>query len=247
MNNIILRTQDLCKNYTGLAANTNINLELKQGEIHALIGPNGAGKSTLIAQLSGELKPSSGQIFLNELEVTHTPVFNRAKMGLARSFQVTSIFDELSVLENLALATQAHHRHSYRFWAPVKHIKHFNEPAALLAQQFGLEQHLKALAGELAHGEKRQLEVALTMAGKPQVLLLDEPMAGIGSGGSKELTQLLYGLRGDVSMLLVEHDMDAVFALADRISVLVYGEIIATGSVNDIKNNEAVQLAYLGS
>lgn len=247
MSDIILSTKDLCKNYAGLKANTNINLELIKGEIHALIGPNGAGKSTLIAQLSGELTPTSGQVFFANQDVSNNAVFERAKMGLSRSFQVTSIFDDMSVLENLALAIQAHHGHSYYFWSAIKNNKHINEQAMQLAEQFGLTQHSNVSAGELAHGEKRQLEVALSMAGNPHVLLLDEPMAGIGSGGSKELTKLLDGLRGKYSILLVEHDMDAVFALADRISVLVYGEIIATGSVEEIKNNEAVQKAYLGS
>lgn len=246
MTEIVLHTDRLCKNYAGLAANINVNLQLIKGEIHALIGPNGAGKSTAISQLSGELSPSSGNIYLNGKDVTHTAVFDRARMGISRSFQVTSVFDEMTVLENLALAIQAHHRHSYFFWANINNNKKLNEKACELARQFGLQQHHKLLAGALAHGEKRQLEVAMTLAGGPQVLLLDEPMAGIGPGGSKELTQLLDGLRGRYSILLVEHDMDAVFALADRISVLVNGEIIATGAVDEIRNNENVQQAYLG-
>jgi len=246
MTEFVLHTENLCKNYAGLAANTNVNLQLIKGEIHALIGPNGAGKSTAIAQLSGELSPSSGSVYFNGAEVTDKPVFDRATMGISRSFQVTSVFDEMTVLENLALAVQAHQGHSYFFWAAINKNRKLNQQACELARQFGLEQHQKLLAGALAHGEKRQLEVAMTLAGNPQVLLLDEPMAGIGPGGSKELTQLLDGLRGRYSILLVEHDMDAVFALADRISVLVYGEIIATGTVDEIRNNEKVQQAYLG-
>jgi len=246
MTEFALHTENLCKNYAGLAANTNVNLQLIKGEIHALIGPNGAGKSTAIAQLSGELVPSSGNIYFNGIEVTDKPVFDRARMGISRSFQVTSVFDEMTVLENLALAIQAHQGHSYFFWTAINKNKKLNQQACELARQFGLEQHQQLLAGALAHGEKRQLEVAMTLAGNPQVLLLDEPMAGIGPGGSKELTQLLDGLRGRYSILLVEHDMDAVFALADRISVLVYGEIIATGTVDEIRNNEKVQQAYLG-
>ncbi len=247
MTEIILHTEKLCKNYAGLAANTDINLDLRKGEIHALIGPNGAGKSTAIAQLSGELESSSGRIFFNTEDITQRPVYDRARMGISRSFQVTSVFDEMTVLENLALAIQAHHGHSYYFWSNINNDKNLNKQACELARQFGLEQHHKLLAGALAHGEKRQLEVAMTLAGNPDVLLLDEPMAGIGPGGSKELTQLLDGLRGRFSILLVEHDMDAVFALADRISVLVYGHIIATGSVDEIRNNEKVQKAYLGN
>ena len=246
MTDFVLQTENLCKNYAGLAANTNVNLQLIKGEIHALIGPNGAGKSTAIAQLSGELPPTSGKIFFNGTNVTDKPVFDRARMGISRSFQVTSVFDEMTVLENLALAIQAHQGHSYFFWAAINNNKKLNQKASDLANQFGLKQHRKLLAGALAHGEKRQLEVAMTLAGNPQVLLLDEPMAGIGPGGSKELTQLLDGLRGRYSILLVEHDMDAVFALADRISVLVYGEVIATGTVDEIRNNEKVQRAYLG-
>lgn len=246
MTDIVLRTENLCKNYAGLQANKNLNLELKQGEIHALIGPNGAGKSTLIAQLSGELAPSSGSIVFNGRDITQVSVHQRARMGVSRSFQVTSVFDEMTILDNLALAIQAHHGHSYRFWAAIKKNKAMNHQACELARQFGLDEQHDVLAGELAHGEKRQLEVAMTLAGNPQVLLLDEPMAGIGPGGSKALTELLDGLRGRHTILLVEHDMDAVFSLADRISVLVYGEIIATGSVDEIRHNKSVQRAYLG-
>ena len=233
-------------NYAGLRANYNLNLELRQGEIHALIGPNGAGKSTAVAQLSGELASSSGRIFFKDVDITQLAVYERARAGLSRSFQVTSVFDEMTVLDNLALALQAHQSHSYRFWMAVSRDDQLNSQATELGIQFGLEEHLEQLAGALGHGEKRQLEVGMTMAGNPQVLLLDEPMAGIGSGGSKVLTEMLDGLRGRYTILLVEHDMEAVFALADRISVLVYGEIIATGSVADIRSNADVQRAYLG-
>ena len=246
MSDIVLSTENLCKNYAGLRANYNVNLELQRGEIHALIGPNGAGKSTTVAQLSGELVPSSGRIFFEDADITQLPVFERARAGVARSFQVTSVFDEMSVLDNLALALQAHQTHSYRFWSPVGRDSDLINRATELAAQFGLKEHLNLRAGALAHGEKRQLEVGMTMAGNPQVLLLDEPMAGIGSGGSKVLTEMLDSLRGRYTILLVEHDMDAVFALADRISVLVYGEIIASGSVDEIRDNDAVQRAYLG-
>jgi len=246
MPDIILRTESLCKSYAGLRANYNLNLELQRGEIHALIGPNGAGKSTAVAQLSGELTPSSGRIFFEGADITDLAVFERARAGVARSFQVTSVFDEMRVLDNLALALQAHQTHSYRFWSAVNRDDRLNKAAIELGTQFGLEEHLQLPAGALAHGEKRQLEIALTMAGNPRVLLLDEPMAGIGSGGSKVLTEMLAGFRGRYSILLVEHDMDAVFALADRISVMVYGELIASGSVDEIRNNEDVQRAYLG-
>ena len=244
--NIILETKNLSKNYAGLRANHNLNLVLEEGEIHALIGPNGAGKSTLIGQLSGELEPTSGSIFYQGRDITDLAVYDRAHAGISRSFQVTSVFDEFDVIDNLSLALQAHQKHSYRFWSPVKKDRQLNEQAFELARQFGLEAHQHSTAGELGHGEKRQLEIALTLAGDPKVLLLDEPMAGIGPGGSIQLTKLLNEFRGNYTVLLVEHDMDAVFALADRISVLVYGEIIATGTVEEIRNNEAVQEAYLG-
>jgi branched-chain amino acid transport system ATP-binding protein len=246
MSDIVLSTENLCKNYAGLRANYNINLQLRRGEIHALIGPNGAGKSTAVAQLSGELTPTNGRIFFEESDITDLAVFERARAGVSRSFQVTSVFDEMSVLDNLALALQAHQKHSYRFWSPVSRDEGLNQQAIELSARFGLEDHLQLNAGALGHGEKRQLEVGMTMTGNPQVLLLDEPMAGIGSGGSKVLTEMLDGLRGQYTILLVEHDMDAVFALADRISVLVYGEIIASGSVAEIRDNADVQRAYLG-
>ena len=246
MSEVLLSTNNLCKSYAGLRANHNLNLDLRRGEIHALIGPNGAGKSTAVGQLSGELAPDSGQILFEGRDITQMPTHARALAGVSRSFQVTSVFDEMSVLDNLALAVQAHQGHSYRFWSAINKNRQLNQVAAELAKQFGLEHQHEILAGTLAHGEKRQLEVAMTLAGNPQLLLLDEPMAGIGPGGSKKLTALLELLRGQYTVLLVEHDMDAVFALADRISVLVYGEIIATGSVDDIRQDETVQRAYLG-
>jgi len=247
MAEVILQTRNLCKHYAGLRANHNIDLQLHKGEIHALIGPNGAGKSTAIAQLSGELQPSSGSVFLAGQCIDSLNVFQRSRLGVSRSYQVSSLFDEMTVLENLALAVQAHNGHSVHFWKAVSRERRLNQQAERLAQQFGLHEQHEVLAGALAHGEKRQLEVAMTLAGDPQVLLLDEPMAGIGPGGSKKLTQLLDGLRGDYWILLVEHDMDAVFALADRISVLVYGEVLATGSVDEIRANPQVQQAYLGA
>jgi len=246
MSEVLLYTDKLCKSYAGLRANHNLDLQLIKGEIHALIGPNGAGKSTAVAQISGELAADSGRIFFEGRDITNIPVYDRARAGVSRSFQVTSVFDEMTVLDNLALAVQAHQRHSYRFWAPANKNADLNQQAAHLAMQFGLDHQHDYLAGALAHGEKRQLEVAMTLAGNPSLLLLDEPMAGIGPGGSIKLTELLDELRGHYTVLLVEHDMDAVFALADRISVLVYGEIIATGSVDEIRRDEAVQRAYLG-
>ncbi len=243
----VLKTHKLCKHYAGLKANHNISLELKRGEIHALIGPNGAGKSTMIAQLSGEILPSSGHIVLNDKDVTQLPAHKRAHIGLSRSFQISSVFEDMTVYDNLALALQPHFGHSYRFWEAADKIENLNNKTHELATNFGLGELLDAVASELGHGEKRQLEVGMTLAGDPDVLLLDEPMAGIGSGGTKVLTDMLLGLRGKHTILLVEHDMQAVFALADKISVLVYGELIATDTVDEIRNNTDVQSAYLGS
>ncbi len=243
---ILLRARGISKHYGGLRANHDIDLDLRRGEIHALIGPNGAGKSTLIAQLSGELQPSAGQVWFRERDVTALPVQRRARLGISRSFQVTSVFEEMTVQENLALAVQAHHGHSFRFWRPASACATINAEAQALARRFGLEQRLDLPAAALAYGEKRQLEVALALAGNPPVLLLDEPMAGIGAGGTHELTRLLDGLRAEHAILLVEHDMQAVFALADRITVLVYGEVIACGTADEIRANPEVQRAYLG-
>ncbi len=247
MTESVLQTVDLCKHYAGIKANHNINLELRRGEIHALIGPNGAGKSTAIAQLSGELSPTSGHIVLNGHDITHLPAYRRVHVGLSRSFQISSVIDEMSVFDNLALALQPHFGHSFRFWASAAKTVKLNTHTHKLAEQFGLTDLLNSKAGLLAHGEKRQLEVGMTLAGEPEVLLLDEPMAGIGSGGTRVLTEMLQSLRGKHTILLVEHDMKAVFALADRISVLVYGELIATGTVDEIRSNARVQTAYLGT
>ena len=242
----LLQARGISKQYGGLRANHEIDLELRSGEIHALIGPNGAGKSTLLAQLSGELEPSAGKILFRGRDVTRMPVHRRARLGISRSFQVTSLFEEMTVRENLALAVQAHHGHSFRFWRAAERFHEIETEAEMLASRFGLEDRQHQPAAELAYGEKRQLEVALALAGNPPVLLLDEPMAGIGAGGTRELTRLLGELRQQHAILLVEHDMQAVFALADRISVLVYGEIIASGTVDEIRANAEVQRAYLG-
>jgi len=243
---LLLQARGISKQYGGLRANHNIDLDLRLGEIHALIGPNGAGKSTLIAQLSGELEPTAGKILFRERDVTRMPVHRRARLGISRSFQVTSVFEEMTVRENLALAVQAHHGHSFRFWRAAERFRGIEAEAEDLARRFGLEERQDRPAAELAYGEKRQLEVALALAGNPPVLLLDEPMAGIGAGGTHELTRLLGELRQQHAILLVEHDMQAVFSLADRISVLVYGEIIASGTVEEIRANPEVQRAYLG-
>ncbi len=244
--NPVLETRKLSKCYAGVHANREVSLELRDGELHALIGPNGAGKSTFIACVCGETALSSGQVLFAGEDISALPAPARARRGLSRSFQISALFDELSVEQNLMLAVQAHQGHSFRFWRPVARDQSLRAPAWALLQQFDLQREAQTPAGALAHGEKRQLEVAMALAGEPRALLLDEPMAGIGPGGSAALTELLRALKGRYAMLLVEHDMDAVFALADRISVLVAGELIASGTPDQIRDDAAVRRAYLG-
>ena len=236
----------LVKRYGGLVVTQDVDLDLRRGEVHAIVGPNGAGKSSLLGQLSGALRPDAGHVFFGERDITSLSVHRRARLGISRSFQITSIFPELSVLENVLLAVQAHDGHSFRFWQrALDDARHVAAAAALLAQ-VGLADQAGRIAGEMSHGEHRQLEIAIAMAGAPQVLLLDEPMAGMGIEDSDRLTRMLLAMKGSVAMLLVEHDMSAVFALADRISVLVYGQCIATGSPAEIRANAEVRRAYLG-
>jgi branched-chain amino acid transport system ATP-binding protein len=242
----LLRIESLCKSFGAVNACRDISLNIHAGEIHALIGPNGAGKTTLLNQIAGDLSPDSGQIFLSGQEITHLSLHRRASLGLARSYQITSVFPNLSVEENLLLAIQAHHGHSFHFWRRgLKNPQLLAELGPALAT-VGLGERAGVLAGTLSHGEKKQLEVGMALACKPKLLLLDEPMAGMGPGGTKELSGLIRKLKQEMTILLVEHDMEAIFSLADRITVLVYGEIVATGSVEEIRSNPAVRQAYLG-
>lgn len=243
---IILQTHDLVMRFGGLLATDHANLSVTAGEVHALIGPNGAGKTTLIHQLSGALAPTSGQILFDGIDITHLPMPRRALAGLVRSHQITSVFPRLSVLDNLALAVQAHTVNSYSFWAPARADVARYEQAADVATRVGLGHALDGLAGALSHGEQRQLEVGLALALRPKLLLLDEPLAGMGPEEGERMVALLQDVRGESTLLLVEHDMDAVFRLADRISVLVGGRIVATGTPADIRGNAEVQQAYLG-
>jgi branched-chain amino acid transport system ATP-binding protein len=243
---IILQTHDLVMRFGGLLATDHANLCVTAGEVHALIGPNGAGKTTLIHQLSGALAPTSGQIVFDGVDVTHQPMPRRALAGLVRSHQITSVFPRLSVLDNLALAVQAHTVNSYSFWAPARADAARYEQAADVATRVGLASALSRLAGALSHGEQRQLEVGLALALRPKLLLLDEPLAGMGPEEGERMVDLLQDVRGEATLLLVEHDMDAVFRLADRISVLVGGRIVATSTPADIRGNVEVQKAYLG-
>jgi len=243
----VLEISGLSKTFGALKATDNVSLDLRPGEIHALIGPNGAGKTTLIQQIMGLVKPDAGSIRFLGRDVLPLRMAARARLGLGRTFQISSVVPEFSALRNVMLAVQARQGSSFRFFAPVLADKSLTEPAMAELERVGLAARATVPAAELSHGERRQLEIAIALALGAKAFLLDEPMAGMGPEGSKALTALLAKLRAEAPILLVEHDMDAVFALADRISVLVYGRIIATGSVADIRNDPAVRTAYLGA
>jgi branched-chain amino acid transport system ATP-binding protein len=243
---VLLDVNQLVKRFGGFAATDHANLSVKRGALHALIGPNGAGKTTLIHQISGALQPDAGSVHFAGQDITTMPMHQRALRGLLRSYQVTSIFKKLSVLDNIALAVQARSGSSMRFWSSARHESTRYAEAAAVAERVGLGSSLNSLAGLLSHGQQRQLELGLVLAAKPQLLLLDEPMAGMGPDESENMVTLLQSLRGEVTILLVEHDMDAVFRLADTISTLVFGQVIATGSAQEIRDNPAVRRAYLG-
>ncbi|MBN42864.1 MAG: ABC transporter ATP-binding protein [Alphaproteobacteria bacterium] len=243
---VALEARELNKSFGGLTATDNLSIEVARGEIHAVIGPNGAGKTTFVNVLSGLLKPDSGEILFAGRDVTLLSAAARVRQGLARSFQITSIFRDFTTLENVMLSVQAGQGHSFRFWAPTARDKSLREPAVDLLERVGLGDRVDVTAGNLAHGEQRQLEIAISLATNPSFLLLDEPMAGMGPEESQGMIDFLKVLKGSYTMLLVEHDMDAVFALADRITVLVYGKAIATGTPDEIRNDAAVRAAYLG-
>ncbi len=242
----LLKVEGLEKRFGGIVATDSVRLEVARGEVHALIGPNGAGKTTLIAQLSGSLAPDAGRIVFAGADITRLPQHDRVRAGLARSYQITSIFRKFSVRDNLALAVQARSGSSFAFWRPVAGENALAAEAAGIAARVGLGERLDAPAGSLAHAEQRSLEVGLALATNARLLLLDEPMAGMGPDESQRMIELVERLRGEVTVLLVEHDMDAVFRLADRISVLVNGAIIATGTPGEIRANADVRRAYLG-
>src|SRR3954465_10680428 len=243
----MLEVRRLVKNFGALSATDGIDFEVREGETHAIIGPNGAGKTTFISQLAGNLRPDSGRIVFGGADVTPRAAPKRARRGRARSFQITSIYPEFSALDNVALAVQAHAGHSFRFWKPARGEAALREPARRVLDEVGLGEPAGVLAANLAHGEQRQLEVAMALATRPRLLLLDEPMAGMGIEESQRMVGFLAGLKSRHTMILVEHDMDAVFKLADRISVLVYGRLIATGEPEAIRANPEVRAAYLGT
>lgn len=242
----VLEIRHLQKSFGALPATDDLSLDLNKGEIHALIGPNGAGKSTLIGQIAGFIKPDSGAIYLMGEDISEMSVAKRAQMGLGRSFQVSSLGMPLSVRRNVAMAAQSRRGSSFGFWWPARWYRSITREVAEVLERLDLSAVAKTPVEELSHGERRKVEVACALALKPKVLLLDEPMAGLGQDGSKAMTEFLATLKQEVPILLIEHDMDAVFALADRVSVLVYGRVIASGSEIDIKASQDVREAYLG-
>jgi branched-chain amino acid transport system ATP-binding protein len=246
MSQPLLQIQNLVKRFGGLVATDHLNLDVTRGELHAIIGPNGAGKTTLINQLAGEQKPDGGQIIFDGRDITRLPPFRVSAAGLARSFQVTSVFLNFSALQNVALAVQAHSGHSFGFLRNARRDPALVEPAMEALRRVGLDHRAHVRAEDLAHGEQRQLEIAIALATKPRLLLLDEPMAGMGAEESARMVQIISAFKQHYTILLIEHDMDAVFALADRITVLVYGRAIATGAPDEIRRNEEVRRAYLG-
>jgi branched-chain amino acid transport system ATP-binding protein len=246
MADALLQVEGLAKRFGGIVATDDVALSVQDGELHAVIGPNGAGKTTLIGQLSGQIPSDSGRIRFAGRDISALPMHQRSHLGLARSFQITSLFLDLSVLDNVALAVQAHAGHSFRFWRNARAEKELREPARAALARVGLADRAERTASALSHGEHRLLELAMALAGTPRMLLLDEPMAGLGPEESARMVAMLRDLKKELSILLVEHDMEAVFALADRITVLVYGRVIASGEPADIRANPAVRDAYLG-
>ena len=242
----LLAVEGLRKSFGSLVVSDGISLKFARGELHALIGPNGAGKTTLIHQLSGLLQSDAGRIRFDGEDVTRLDMASRARKGLVRSFQITSVLPAFSALENVALAAQARAGSSFRFLAPAAGDEGLNATARAALRRVGLERRAHMRAGSLSHGEKRLLEIAIALATRPKLLLLDEPLAGLGQDESQASIRLLGELKKELAIVLVEHDMEAVFALADRVSVLLYGRVIATGSPAAIRANEAVRAAYLG-
>jgi len=242
----VLRVEDLRKHFGALAVTDGVTLDVAPGELHAVIGPNGAGKTTLINQISGFLTPQSGRIRFDGRDITDLPVHARAQLGLARTFQITSILPGFSALENVAVAVQARCGSSFRFVGRAAAEPALNAPARAALEEVGLGDRIHVPAGSLSHGEKRALELAIALAMAPKLVLLDEPTAGTGREESDRLVALLARLKGRFAMILVEHDMTAVFALADHISVMIYGRILASGPPAAVRNDPQVIAAYLG-
>jgi branched-chain amino acid transport system ATP-binding protein len=246
MNDGLLRTESLLKRFGGLLVTDNVSLDIRPGELHAVIGPNGAGKTTLVNQLSGELMPDDGKVLFSGEDVTARPIYRRARLGLLRSYQITSIFEDFTVRENAVLSAMGASEHAFRFWKPMLGRRDLVHAADEALQACGLKARENVPAADLAYGERRQLELAMALAAQPKFLLLDEPMAGMSVQESGAVVSLLKQLKGRYSILLIEHDMDAVFALADRISVLVYGKVMFSGTPDEIRNHPEVRAVYLG-
>ena len=246
MADALLEIEGLTKRFGGVIASDAISLGVPKGELHAIIGPNGAGKTTLIGQLAGEIAPDAGHIRFEGHDVTALPTYRRSQLGLARSFQITSLFLDFTALDNVALAVQAHAGHSFHFWRAARSEADLRAPAHAALARVGLANRGDVLVSNLSHGEHRQLEIAMALATSPRMLLLDEPMAGMGPEESARMVRTLRELKRELTILLIEHDMEAVFALADRITVLVYGRIIASGAPEAIRANAEVRQAYLG-
>jgi branched-chain amino acid transport system ATP-binding protein len=242
----LLEIDDVTKRFGGVIASDHISLSVPRGELHAIIGPNGAGKTTLIGQLAGEIAPDDGDIRFDGADITRLPTDRRSALGLARSFQITSLFLDFTALDNVALAVQAHAGHSFRFWRAARAEQELRGPARAALARVGLAERADTLVAKLSHGEHRQLEIAMALATSPRLLLLDEPMAGMGPEESARMVGTLRELKRGLTILLIEHDIEAVFALADRITVLVYGRVIASGTPAEIRAHPEVRTAYLG-
>jgi branched-chain amino acid transport system ATP-binding protein len=242
----LLQIDGLTKHFGGVVATDALSLTVAEGELHAVIGPNGAGKTTLIGQLAGEITPDAGRIHFAGTDITALPSYRRSALGLARSFQITSLFPDFTALDNVALAVQAQAGHSFHFWQDARREAALRQPAQAALARVGLASRSGMRAVVLSHGEHRQLEIAMALAGRPRMLLLDEPMAGLGPDESARMLSLLRELKREYTILLIEHDMEAVFALADRITVLVYGRVIASDVPEKIRTNAEVRRAYLG-
>jgi branched-chain amino acid transport system ATP-binding protein len=242
----LLEVEGLSKRFRGVVASDNIQFDVWEGELHAIIGPNGAGKTTLVNQLAGEITPDSGRIKFAGRDITALPAYRRSALGLARSFQITSLFRDFTALDNVALAVQAHAGHSFRFWRNARQDAQLREPAFAALSRVGLKHRANILVSRLSHGEHRQLELAMALATGPRMLLLDEPMAGLGPQESQGMLAMLRELKAAMTILLIEHDMEAVFSLANRITVLLEGRVIASSTPDIIRANPEVQRAYLG-
>ena len=236
----------LTKCFGAVTASDGLTFSVKRGAIHALIGPNGAGKTTAVSQLSGEMRSDAGRIRFDGRDITRWPTYRRARAGLQRSYQITSVFPTFTALDNVALAIQAQRRHSFRFWSDVRQEESLRAPARAVLERVGLGDRQEVRVTDLAHGEQRQLEIAMVLATGPTMLLLDEPMAGMGQSESQRMMETLRPLKGEVTILLIEHDMDVVFALADTVTVLVKGRAIATGTPDEVRADLDVRRAYLG-